>query len=121
MRPVKSFYCRSLLLTLVATLWLTLSGCGSPADGDALVVRLSAPNGEEAETFLAGFERRELTLEGDKSAETIPWIPGSRAELKADAGQKITFSAYDELGRRRVGGEATVGEEKVVILPIDLL
>jgi len=121
MPTVKPLYLKAILLTWGACLWLMLSACGAAPAADALVVRLSAPDGEQTESFLEGFTRRELTVEKEGKVETIAWLQGSTAELKFDAGAKITFSAYDEAGVRRVGGEAIVGTEKLVTIPLEAL
>lgn len=119
MRAVKLLNLSPILLTVVAALWLMLTGCGSAVDpAGELTVSLQVQTERDLPTFWFNLDRRELTVEGRGETRTIAWVPGQEAAIKAEAGDKITFSAYDPSGQRGAGGEAIVGKEKRVVIPV---
>jgi hypothetical protein len=118
MHAVKPLHLKAILLIIGAALWLMLSACGKGPEADALRVRLELPAGQDPEVFWFGLDRKELTLTGENGTRRLDWRPGSYAEVDARAGEEITFSAYDAGGEARVRGEARVGQEKSVTIPV---
>jgi hypothetical protein len=117
MRAVKPLYLKAILLTFGASLWLMLSACGTNPQ-DALVVAVQLPAEANPETFWFGLDRRELTIEGEGDPRTVAWSQGGTAEVSAKAGEKITLTAYNSANQVIVRGEARVGKQKRVTIPV---
>ncbi|RZA02532.1 MAG: hypothetical protein EOP11_16655 [Proteobacteria bacterium] len=121
MRAVKPLYLKAILLTFGSALWLMLSACGSAtAPENALTISIELPEGE-TDDFWLGVEKRTLTFEKEGERREIAYAPGSSADLPCDEGEKITFSGFTAEGILIVAGQAVVGPQKRVSIPVKLV
>lgn len=105
-------------LGMLLTVALVACGSGSPAS-DGLELALAIPSEESADVFWFGVERREITIkENDPKARTLVWATGLQVEEDLRRGDRIVFRGFDGRGRLVVWGEAVVGEEKTVSVPL---
>lgn len=117
---VKPLNLQYALLILGTILWLSLTACGKlPAgNNEVLSITLQIPNNEDPELFWYGLEQKTLTLEYKGERREYSWGSGQAVSAETHDGEKITFSAFDAVGDLRVTGEATVGKEKRVSVPL---
>ena len=107
------------MLIVGTILWLTLTACGKASgESDSLSINLQIPQGEDPELFWYGLDRKLLTLEHEGERREYPWASGQNLSVETREDEKITFSAYDSVGDLRITGEATVGKEKRVSVPL---
>jgi hypothetical protein len=103
---------------LILCIGLALAGCGKGDGGDSLRISVKIPEGERAELFWFGVERRELEIKQGEEAKVYPWNTGQAVEMKLDEGDLLVFRAFDPEGRLLVTGEASVGAAKMVSIPL---
>lgn len=106
---------------ILTVLGAVLPCCGSvtQSKNENLALRLAVPDGEDPALFWFGVAKRTLTVTpsgGD--ATTVDWKDGGSREISLRAGDKLTFQGADEKGRLLVEGEAVVGEEKSLTIPL---
>lgn len=105
------------------TIAVILFSCGKletivPGPGD-LSIELQLPSSEDPGYFWDGVAKKTLRLKSESKDQEIDWSLGSRIELEVSEGDVFEFSGFDTWGNQVVRGQATVGSEKRVIIPIE--
>lgn len=103
---------------LVVAALLSACGRGEHGASDALSVSLQVPAGE-SELFWYGVEGRRLKVSrAGKILQETAWNSGQALDLALEAGDELVFEGLDSDGRVVISGQASVGEEKKVSIPL---
>ena len=117
---VKTLYQWFSILVICLPLVLAM-GCGRGKHdaSDALQVDLALPEGVQSEVFWFGVERKVLRVEKQgKSPKELPWNSNQTLELDLDADDRLIFQGYDSESRIVVLGDAKVGKDKNIMIPL---
>ena len=108
-------------LTCLGLAGSLLTGCGSvtQSKSERLVLQLGVPAGEDPSLFWFGVTKKTLRIGGEHGdPTTVPWQEGQTPELSLREGDKIEFIGSDTSDRVLVSGEARVGGEKSLTIPL---
>jgi hypothetical protein len=115
-------YRRFSFLTFMIGAALTLQCCGqgvTRSKTGSLEIFLQLPQGEDPSLFWYGVHSKSLRWIPEKgTSQEERWEIGTKAPWDPSEGDLIEFLGKDESGRLVVTGEAKVGEEKKVTLPL---
>lgn len=97
---------------------LALVGCGKERAADALQVQVAVVGEESHELFWFGVVRKEVEIRGREGSWVVPWQAGAWHNEPLREGDSLQFRGFDEAGRLLVSGDATIGPEKRISIPI---
>lgn len=109
----------SKVFTLMVVLVLALSSCGRMTRSESLEVFLALPEGEDPGRFWFAVETRSIQVRNGKGETTnFPFAEGAPIQVDLKKGDRIVFAGVDHQGRLLVTGEASVGDEKKISVPL---
>ena len=115
---VKNLARRFSFVTLIALCFVLFAACGKEKPEDSLRVLLKIPEGESADLFWFGVEKRELEVVNGEDKSVRPWNTGQAVEIDLREGDTLVFRAFDASGQLLIVGEAEVGKSKMVSIPL---